>query len=153
MFRSILLASVLAAGAASGAQAQACDAEPQFAAHRTANGLVRAQYNAVTRSQWPQAIHFGEEVAGSGAASGQRAAALTNLCYAFAATAEYDQAVEACNAAIELRPDAWRAINNRGAAQWLAGDHAAATADFNAAATLAGNEDEVQANLSLARCG
>lgn len=151
MFRSLILASVLLAGTAAGAQAQSCDA-PQFAAHRTANGSIRAQYNAVTRGEWRQAIHFGEEVAASGAAPSQRTAALSNLCFAYANTGEFAAAIEACDAAIELRPDAWRAINNRGAAHWLAGDHAAAIADFNAAAAVAGNEDEVRANLLLAQC-
>ena len=152
MIRSLILASVMLAGTAAGAQAQSCDAEPQFAAHRTANGSIRAQYNAVTRSEWRQAIHFGREVAESGAASGQRTAALTNLCIAYAATGEFAQAVQACDAAAELTPTAWRAVNNRGAAHWLAGEHAAAITDFNAAAALAGSEDEVRANLLLAQC-
>jgi Flp pilus assembly protein TadD len=152
MIRSLILATALLAGATAGAQAQSCDAEPQFAAHRTANGSIRAQYNAVTRSEWRQAIHFGEEVAASGAAPSQRTAALSNLCYAYAATGEFVLAVEACDAAAELTPTAWRAINNRGAAHWLAGERAAAIVDFNAAATLAGSEDEVEANLSLAQC-
>ncbi len=152
MIRSLILAAALVGGATSVAQAQTCDAEPQFAAHRTANGSIRAQYNAVSRSEWRQAIHFGREVAASGAAPSQRTAALTNLCYAYAATGEYALAVEACDAAVELTPTAWRALNNRGAAHWLAGNSAAATSDFNAAAALAGSEDEVQANLSLAQC-
>lgn len=152
MFRSLLLATALLAGTAAGAQAQSCAAEPQFAAHRTANGTIRAQYNAVSRSEWRQAIHFGQEVAASGAAPSQRTAALSNLCYAYAATGEFAQAVSACDAAIELTPTAWRAVNNRGAAHWLAGDRTAAIADFNAAAALAGVEDEVRANLSLAQC-
>ncbi|WP_417468357.1 hypothetical protein [Maricaulis sp.] len=152
MFRSIILATALIAGATAGAQAQSCDAEPQFAAHRTANSGVRAQYNAVTRGEWRQVIHFGEEIANSGAAPGQRAAALSNLCAGYAATGEFELAIEACDAALELRDDAWRAMNNRGVAHWLAGDRAAAIADFNAAAALAGDEDEVRANLSLAQC-
>jgi Flp pilus assembly protein TadD len=152
MIRSLILASALLAGATAGAQAQSCDAEPQFAAHRTANGSIRAQYNALTRSEWRQAIHFGQEVASSGAAPSQRTAALSNLCYAYGATGEFAQAIQACDAAAELSPTAWRAVNNRGAAHWLAGDHAAAVADFNTAAGLAGSEDEVRANLSLAQC-
>ncbi|WP_339745496.1 hypothetical protein [uncultured Maricaulis sp.] len=152
MIRSLILATALLGGVTVGAQAQTCDTEPQFAAHRTANGSIRAQYNAVTRSEWRQAIHFGREVAASGAAPSQRTAALTNLCYAYAATGEFAEAVLACDAAAELTPTAWRAINNRGAAHWLAGDHAAAVTDFNAAAVLAAGEDEVRANLSLAQC-
>ena len=96
--RSILLATVLLASATTGVQAQACDAEPQFAVHRTANGSVRAQYNAVSRSQWRQAIHFGPEVASSGAAPRHRTAAPPNLRHAYAATGE-----------VTLAPQAWPA--------------------------------------------
>ena len=113
---------------------------------------MRAQYNALSRSDWREAIHFGNDLAESRGSPRHRGAALSNLCYAYAANGDLAEAAEACNAAVELAPDAWRAVNNRGAARWLAGDHAAASLDFTAAAALAGNEDEVRANLALAQC-
>jgi tetratricopeptide (TPR) repeat protein len=152
MFRSILIASAFVAMSAGAAQAQDCAAEPQFAAYRTANSTIRAQYNAVERGQWRQAIHFGNEVASGRGAPGNRIAALSNLCVAYAATGELQSAIESCDAALELSPTAWRAFNNRGAVHWLAGDHAAAASDFEAAAALAAGEAEVQANSSLAQC-
>jgi|GEM_PF-1426471 len=145
-------ASVFLYPASGSAEAQACDTAPQFAAHRTANTTIRAQYNAVSRGEWLQAIHFGNEVADSGASSSQKVAALTNLCFAYAATGEYDNAVQSCDAALERRDTAWRALNNRGAANWLAGNRAAAVADFHAAAAIEDGEDEVVANLALAQC-
>ena len=81
-----------------------------------------------------------------------RAAALNNLCYAYAATARFDEAVEACTSSLELRENNWRALNNRGAAHWLAGDRAAAAADFAAAQAEAPREDEVEANAALIAC-
>lgn len=152
MFRTTLFALAVAAGATSGAQAQSCAAEPQFAAHRTANSDVRAQYHAVERAQWNQAAHFGREATRSGAAPGHKAAAFTNLCIVYAHTGESEDAIAACDAALEIRPEAWRAFNNRGAAAWLAGDHDAARADFIRAAEIAANEDEVLANASLSQC-
>ena len=152
MFRSILIASALAAISAGTVQAQDCSAEPQFAAYRTANSTVRAQYNAVTRGQWRQAIHFGNEVASGRGAPGNRVAAFSNLCVAYASTGELQSALDACDAALELNPGAWHAVNNRGAAHWLAGDRAAAASDFEAAAALAAGEAEVQANSSLGQC-
>lgn len=119
--RSLFLAAALAAASSSLAHAQTCDGDPQFAAHRTANGVVRAQYNAVTRGEWPEAIHFGLEVVESGGAPGHKVAAYTNLCAAYAATGELEQALAACDSALELRGNAWRAMNNRGAVLWLAG--------------------------------
>lgn len=152
MFRTTLIALALVAGTAATAEAQTCDAEPQFAAHRTANSNVRAQYSAVQRAEWRQATHFGRETTTSGAAPGHKAAAFTNLCIVYAQTGDAQNAISACDAAIELRPNAWRAYNNRGAAHWLAGDYAAATADFARAAEHGGDEDEVIANSSLSQC-
>lgn len=152
MFRTTLIALALVAGTAATAEAQTCDAEPQFAAHRTANSNVRAQFSAVERGEWRQALHFGREATTSGTSSGNKAAAFTNLCIVYAQTGETADAIGACDAAIELRPNAWRAYNNRGAAHWLAGDYAAASADFSRASALGGGEDEVIANSSLSQC-
>lgn len=150
--RILLAAAALAAMSSSAVLAQDCNAEPQFAAHRTANGVVRAQYNAVTRGEWPEAIHFGEEILESGGAPGHKVAANTNLCAAYAATGEYEMAIEHCNAALERRDDAWRALNNRGVALWLSGDRDAAVESFQAANEASSGEDEVEANLALAQC-
>ena len=152
MFRTFLIATALVAAPTTAAAAQSCEADPQFATHRTSNGIVRAQLNSLARAQWPQAIHFGVEVAESGASPRDKVAALSNLCYAYAASGDAAEAIAACDAALEYRSSAWRALNNRGAANWLAGDRSAAAADFRAAAAVAGNEDEVQANLALAQC-
>jgi len=150
--RSVFLAAALAAVSSSAALAQSCDAEPQFAAHRTANGVIRAQYNAVSRGEWPEAIHFGEDVVAGSGAPGHKVAAHTNLCAAYAATGEYEMAIAACDAAIEMRNGAWRAMNNRGVALWLSGDRAAAVEAFQAANAASSGEDEVEANLAMAQC-
>ena len=152
MFRTILIAATLVAAPTTAATAQSCEAEPQFAFNRTSNGLVRAQFNSLRRAQWERAIHFGEEVSQSGASSRDKVVALSNLCYAYAASGDAAEAIVACDAALEQSADAWRALNNRGAANWLAGNRSAAAADFQAAAAVAGGEDEVQANMALAQC-
>jgi len=150
--RILLAAAALAAMSSSAVLAQDCNADPQFAAHRTANGVVRAQYNAVTRGEWPEVIHFGEDVLESGGAPGHKVAANTNLCAAYAATGEYELAIEYCDAALERRGHAWRAMNNRGVALWLSGDREAALESFQAANEASSGEDEVEANLALAQC-
>lgn len=152
MLRSIILASLVAAGSASVAQAQSCDAEPAFAAQRGAGGSIRAQYNAVTRGEWVQAIHFGDEVVNSGTSPRLKAVALNNLCVAYASTGEYEAAIAACNASLESRGGNWHALNNRGAAYWLAGNRGAAIADFAAAEEANSGEAEVAANMALASC-
>ena len=150
--RALSAAVALAAVFSSVGYAQSCDTAPEFAGHRTANGVVRAQYNAVSRAEWADVIHFGEEILASNGAPGHKVAALTNLCAAYAATGEYTMAIEACDQALEMRDGAWRALNNRGAALWLSGQHDAAMASFQAAEASSSGEDEVTANLSLTQC-
>lgn len=152
MIRTTLVSLAVVAGFSTAAEARTCDAEPQFAAHRTANSSVRAQYNAVTRERWRQAIAFGVNVANSGTTDSHKGAAMTNLCAAYAATGDMENAMASCNAAVDLRPDSWRAYNNRGAAYLIAGDYTAAAADFARAGEL-GGDDEVAANATLSQCG
>ncbi len=60
--RALSAAVALAAVFSSAGFAQSCDTAPEFAGHRTANGVVRAQYNAVSRGEWADVIHFGEDI-------------------------------------------------------------------------------------------
>ena len=150
--RSLVIAAALAAVVTPLSFAQSCDADPAFAGHRTANGTVRAQYNAVERGEWPNVVSIGESVVAGGVSARNKIAAYSNLCAGYAATGEFESAISACNAALELNDGAWRALNNRGAAQWLAGNHAAAATEFQAANMASSGEDEVEANLALATC-
>ncbi|RKQ95600.1 hypothetical protein C7435_2703 [Maricaulis maris] len=150
--RTILLAATLAVAATPMTFAQSCDAEPALAGHRTANGTVRAQYNAVERGEWANAVHIGEGLVDTGISSRNKIAAYSNLCAGYAGNGEFEAAVTACNSALELNDGAWRALNNRGAAHWLAGNRDAAAADFQAANAASSGEDEVAANLALLTC-
>jgi Flp pilus assembly protein TadD len=152
---TVLTLAVVLSGAMTGTtatQAQTCSADPQFAAHRTSNGSVRAQYNAMQRGEWSQAIHFGREAVDSGTSMRHKSAAMSNLCAAYAQNGDVALAVTACDAAIEMNDQSWRAHTNRGSAAWLAGDQAGALASFTAANTLGGGEAEVQANAGLSQC-
>ncbi|MAC90202.1 MULTISPECIES: hypothetical protein [Maricaulis] len=150
--RSMFLAAALAAIATPAGIAQTCDAEPTLVGHRTANGTVRAQYNAVERGEWPNAVLIGEGLVETGLSSRNKTAAWSNLCAGYAGSGEYEAAVSACGEALALRDNAWRALNNRGAAHWLAGNTEAALADFRAADAASSGEDEVTANLAMASC-
>lgn len=150
--RALLVAAAIAAASSSLGYAQSCDSAPQYAAHRTANGVVRAQYNAVSRGEWPEAIHFGTEIVESGNAPGHKVAGYTNLCAAYSATGDYEAAIAACDSALELRGNAWRAHNNRGVALMLSGQYDAAASAFQAANSASSGEDEVEANMALLEC-
>jgi len=148
---SLMAMAVIAAGTFS-ASAQTCEATPQFSTHRTSNSSVRAQYNALERGDFRQSIHFGEAAIQSGTSARHRVAAMSNLCVAYAQTGETQRAIEACDEAIELSSNSWRAYNNRGVIRWTEGDYSEAQSDFQAASDYASNEEEVRANLQASQC-
>ncbi|WP_323762602.1 hypothetical protein [Maricaulis sp.] len=150
--RSVLLAAALAVIVAPTGFAQSCDGEPAMAGHRTAHGTVRAQYNAVERGEWANVVLIGEGLVESGLSARNKTAAWSNLCAGYAASGDVDAALSACDEALALRDDAWRALNNRGAAHWLAGNRVAAVADFRAADAASSGEEDVSANLAMAMC-
>jgi Flp pilus assembly protein TadD len=152
MIRITLLAVAVALSGATAATAQSCPSEPEFVGHRTGNANNRAAANAIARGELDVARHFAEQAAYSRSAPSVRGAGFANLCAVAALQGDAETATEACDRAVEMRDTNWRAYNNRGAALWLAGDYAAANADFTRAAELEAGEDAVTANLRLSQC-
>ena len=66
----------------------------------------------------------------------ERAAALSNLCAAFAAKGNADQAIDYCTQSIALREDNWRAYSNRSFAYYLKGRYRQAQDDLAIAASI-----------------
>lgn len=60
----------------------------------------------------------------------ERAAALSNLCAAFAAKGNADQAIDYCTQSLALRDDNWRAYSNRSYAYYLKGRYREAHDDL-----------------------
>jgi tetratricopeptide (TPR) repeat protein len=66
----------------------------------------------------------------------ERAAALSNLCAAYAAKGNPDQAIDFCTQSIALREDNWRAYSNRSYAYYLKGLYRQAHEDLDLAASI-----------------
>jgi len=152
VLQKMLIASALVLTGSSSVYAQTCEAEPRFATHRTSNSSVRAQYNALEREDYRQSIYFGLDALQSGTSTRHKVAAMSNLCVAYANIGEVERALAACDGAIELSSEAWRAYNNRGAIRWIEGNYSEAQADFQTAANYASSEEEVQANMLASQC-
>jgi len=147
----LLLASAAISLAAPAAFSQSCPQEPSFAGVSSANPNTRGGARSVERGEWFQAAVFSRNALNSGASSRHKSVAAVNLCAALGAQGD-DGALAACNDAVERNEGSWEALVNRGGAFWVAGDHAAARADFERAGALAADEEAVIANLALARC-
>lgn len=149
--RFVFAGAALALTSAGGALAQECPTEPAFVGVSGPNADVRASASRIERGDWDVAEHFAREALESGASRRNKNAAAINLCAALANQGDAG-AVDACAEAIERNPESWEAFTNRGAAFWVAGDTASASADFARAAELGAGEDEVTANQALAAC-
>ncbi|WP_430430333.1 hypothetical protein [Oceanicaulis sp.] len=149
--RTVFAGAALAIAAFGSAQAQDCPSEPMFVGVSGPNSDVRQSARRIDRGDWRNAAHFASEALESGTSSRNKNAAAVNLCAALANEGDAGTA-EACADAIERNPEGWEAHTNRGGAFWLAGDHAAAAADFARAAALAAGEDAVTHNSALAQC-
>ena len=66
----------------------------------------------------------------------ERAAGLSNLCAAFAAKGNADQAIDYCTQSIALREDNWRAYSNRSFAYYLKGRYRQAQDDLAIVASI-----------------
>lgn len=151
--RTLFAGAALALTASVATLAQECPTAPAFVGVSAANSDVRASNTRINRGDWRVAEHFAREALESRTAARNKAAAAVNLCAALANQGSEDAAA-ACDDAVARNAEGWQAYNNRGAAFWLAGDTAAASADFARAAELAGEEsdDALTTNAALARC-
>jgi len=67
---------------------------------------------------------------------GERAAALSNLCAAYAAKRKPDEAIPYCNQSIAIKENNWRAYSNRSYAFYLKRQYKKANADLEIAASI-----------------
>ncbi len=131
------------------AHAQNADTAPMFAVQTAADSNIRGGYNAYGHKEWKKSAFFNKKGAAKGNKKSRRSIAYSNLCAALAQQGKLDEALAACNAAVEMAPANWRALNNRGAVNLLSGNEAAAHADFAAALPLAKGAAEVTHNAAL----
>jgi tetratricopeptide (TPR) repeat protein len=109
------------------------------------NELLAAGANAIRAGQYDEGIrltNLGLERRDN--RTSERAAALSNLCAAYAAKRMPDRAIELCTESIAVSAQNWRAYSNRAYAYWLKGKYLEATTDVEAAAAISPNAKQVQ---------
>jgi len=73
--------------------------------------------------------------------------AFNALCVALTQSGEGDEAADACTRAIDLLPQRWTAINNRGTARFVAERYGEALADYRLALRVAPPDPAVEATI------
>lgn len=109
------------------------------------NPLLAAGADAIRAGQYDEGIrltNLGLERRDN--PESDRAAALSNLCAAYAAKRMPDRAIELCTESIAVSERNWRAFSNRSYAYWLKGMLAQATLDLDAAAAISPNARQVE---------
>lgn len=73
--------------------------------------------------------------------------ALNALCVALTQSGQGDEAADACSEAIEILPQRWTAINNRGTARFVAARYGEALADYRLALRVAPPDPAIEATI------
>jgi tetratricopeptide (TPR) repeat protein len=129
-----LIAS-LAAGAI-GAQASDRTDRAQSRTVLGSNEYLAQGAEQIRARQYDEGIRLTTLGLAQAASINERAAALSNLCAAFAAKGNADQAIDYCTQSIALREDNWRAYSNRSFAYYLKGRYRQAQDDLAIVASI-----------------
>ena len=101
----------------SAASAMAADttapAQTGFETASTTNGNVRLSVKAFKKGNFERSVAFSKAALKSNMSNRRAAIAQSNLCAAYGEMGELELAAEACDKALELRPDYQPAVANR----------------------------------------
>jgi Flp pilus assembly protein TadD len=141
------LATVLLASLTGTAMAD--EARLQFSVESNATRSIRSAATAFEKGQFSKSASFSNYALKQGLKKSRKTAALSNLCAALGAQGEYDEAMEACNKAIDLAPQNWHALSNRAVIYSLTGNEEKAREDMQAAILLASDEPKLAQNQEI----
>jgi tetratricopeptide (TPR) repeat protein len=114
------------------------------------NGLVNEAAYALDRENWSQGTALAREALRSGELMpGNIPAAYNNLCIGLTGLGKYDEAMEACNKAVEMRPRQWSFYNNRANIYYYRGEYDRALAEYYKAMTFSPGDDVLLQNIAL----
>jgi tetratricopeptide (TPR) repeat protein len=114
------------------------------------NGLVNDSAYALDREDWARGTALAREALRSGELMpGNIPAAYNNYCIGLTGLGRYDEAKEACDKAISLRPRQWSFYNNRGNIYFYLGQFDRALAEYYKAMTFSPGDDVLMQNIAL----
>lgn len=112
---------------------------------------VRLAQDALADGKYKKARRHASRALRASDSTAIQGAAYTVLCMADLQQEVRDAAIASCSAALDARPNNWRALNNRGLALMKAGDYKAAMADFEAAGAAGGDATLLAENMAATR--
>ncbi len=124
-------------------------ATPQFTAQHSKKRVVNKGFSAYTKGDFSKSVAYSRYALQQGLKKSHQTIVYNNLCAALGMQDRYDDAVEACDKALELTPTNWQAYSNRAAANWLAGDKLQARQDIESAKAIDGQAPEITYNVNV----
>ena len=116
-----------------------------------ANGLVNEAAHALDRGHWSRGMGLAKQALKSGDLMPQNVpAAYNNLCIGLNGMGRFDEAMDACNRAINMRPREWSFYNNRANIHFYRQHYSQALSDYYKALTFSPGDDVLLGNISLA---
>ena len=100
------------------AVANAGDTAPasnDFVVKSSTDAMIKLSVKAFNNGEYERSIAYSQRALDSGLSKSRKAVAQNNLCAANAVLGQMDEAAEACNAALELRPEFEPAQTNKAA--------------------------------------
>lgn len=114
------------------------------------NGLVNEAAYALDREDYDRGMQLAKEALRSGELMPTNVpAAYNNYCIGLTGLGRYDEAMDACNKAIEMRPRSWAFYNNRANIHFYRGEFDRALAEYYKAMTFSPGDDVLLTNISL----
>jgi tetratricopeptide (TPR) repeat protein len=143
MFRTaaflLLIAAALATARAATAQ--------QFS---RGNALVNESAYAVNMERWRDAVNLAEEALRSGEVTLENVPAVyNNLCIGLTGMRRFEEAIAACNKAVDMKPRQWSFYNNRANIYFYLGQFSKALAEYYKAVTFNPANRILLSNINL----
>lgn len=114
------------------------------------NGLVNESAYALDREDWDRGMQLAKDALRSGELMpGNVPAAYNNYCIGLTGLGKYDEAMTACNKAIEMKPRSWAFYNNRANIHFYRSEFDRALAEYYKAMTFSPGDDVLLTNIAL----
>ena len=114
------------------------------------NALVNQSAYAADMERWSEAVNLANEALRSGEVMLENLPALyNNLCIGLTGLRRFEDAIAACDKALELKPREWKFYNNRANIYFYLGQFSRALAEYYKAVTFNPANSVLMSNIGL----
>lgn len=122
---------------------------PVFTVAQSGKRIVNKGVTAYMKGDYSKAAAFNRNALHQGLKTSHLTIVYSNQCATLGAQGRYDEALQACDAALKLAPTNWQAYSNRAAVNWLKGDKLQAQQDIKSAKAQGGDAPDITYNMNV----